>query len=300
MKFPLRLKRFGKPKSRTKKKSNHPKLVLIRQIVIGIFLALVLGGLVTGVWYGSRIEKLTIDEIQIIGGETINHTDIEVIVSQELAGSYYHLVPKGFAFTYPEEKIKNKILDIDRVKNVLVERVSGQKITIVFEEYKPIALWCEKLDSKECLFLDKQGFAFGKAPVLEGGAFLRFSEDGVVPEKGQTPFSVDFLNDSNNFIQMAYDGLGLNIIQIEKTADDELVYFISGGGKLKVSNRLTTEQTLENLRTILTSEAFSHIEPGNFQYIDLRYGNRVFVNEELAPTPVGEGASTTASTTVEN
>jgi hypothetical protein len=59
------------------------------------------------------------------------------------------------------------------------------------------------------------------------------------------------------------------------------LYHIAGGGIIKVTTRMTTAETLSNLKTILDSKEFSHLEPGNFKYIDLRYGNKVFVNEEM-------------------
>ena len=32
---------------------------------------------------------------------------------------------------------------------------------------------------------------------------------------------------------------------------------------------------------LLLPQNFRHLQPDNFQYIDLRFGNKVFVNEEL-------------------
>lgn len=290
------LSRFKRSKSRLKKRSANPKIFLIRQIVFGVLLLALLAGIGTGVWYGTRVEALTIQSIEIIGGETVDIEKVRVLAETELVGEYYHLIPKRFAFTYPRQKIHEAILAIDRVKNVLVDRTSGTDLVIVFEEHSPFALWCEHIDSKECLFLDRQAFAFGLAPKLQGGAFLRFSETGVVPQKNQVAFSAEFIQSTTAFIERVYATLGLNIIHVEKTSDEELVYYLAGGGTLKVSGRLSLEDTLENLTTILTSEAFDHLEPGNFQYIDLRYGNKVFVNEELE----SEVSTSTASTSTES
>ena len=65
------------------------------------------------------------------------------------------------------------------------------------------------------------------------------------------------------------------------------------------------DRVFANLSSVLESESFTHLEPGNFQYIDLRFGNKVFVNEELgvatsteselgsSTVTAGESASTT-------
>ncbi|MFT5037039.1 MAG: cell division septal protein FtsQ [Candidatus Azotimanducaceae bacterium] len=271
-----------------------PKQVLVLQILVGFSIAICIGLLGTGVWYGSRVATLTITDVEVLGGETIAHEEVLRLAYEELEGAYYKLVPRRFAWTYPEQKITERISGLERMKNVHVERTSGTSITIAFEEYRPFALWCEHLDSKECLFLDRDGFSFAAAPKLQGSAFVRFSYTDTIPELATFAFDGEFIKTTEEFITRAYDQLALNIIQVEKTAKDELVYHISGGGQLKVTQRMTTDETLDNLATILSSKEFEHIEPGNFQYIDLRYGNKIFVNEE---EPSLETASTTASST---
>lgn len=285
-------KRFPKTPSsrRTQKRSG-----LRRQIGVGVLLILVISLVLTAVWYGTRIARLTIIEIEVIGGETIDHTVLEELAEQSLVGTYYRLVPKQFAYTYPREVITERIKRLERVRNVEVKRVSGQKLLIVFEEYVPVALWCETLESTECLFLDHTGYAFAPAPKLQGGAFLRYSDVAEPVKIGVQPFDKEFIARTNNLVIATYDQLGLNIRQVIKTGPQEVEYHIAGGGVVKVSLLVSAEDTFENLATILGSKEFEHLAPGNFQYIDLRFGNKVFVNEEIAPTPGGEGATSTAT-----
>lgn len=289
-----------KRKTRTelaKKRSANPKIALIRRIVFGCLLFVLIGLCGLALWHGSRVDSLTIKEIEIIGGETIKHEDIEAIVSGELEGTYYKLIPRQFAWFYPKRTMIEKVSAVDRLKNVHIERYGGEKLLVVFEEYQPFALWCNSDFSSECLFMDREGFGFSWAPKLQGGAFLRFSERGREPERFTTGFPGEYIRDTEAFIQKVYDELGMNITHVERTGKEELEYHIAGGGKLKVSRRQTPEETFQNLVTLLTSDAFSHIEPGNFQYIDLRYGNKLFVNEE---DPSAATATSTASSTVQS
>ena len=55
---------------------------------------------------------------------------------------------------------------------------------------------------------------------------------------------------------------------------------------------MAPEETVANLRSILASDEFNDLQPGSFQYIDLRFGNKVFVNKE---DPSLIAASTTAT-----
>ena len=138
---------------------------------------------------------------------------------------------------------EGKVGEVDRLKNVHVERTRGESITVIFEEYRPFALWCEKLESTDCLFLDREGFAFASAPRLEGTAFLRFSETDRLPERFTTGFSGEFIRSTESFIRRAYDELQLNIIHVEQNSDTELTYHVSGGGELKVTTRMSQDDT---------------------------------------------------------
>lgn len=265
-----------------------PRRVLLKQLAIGFGLFVLIGLIVTGIWYGTRLTALTISTVDVVGGETIPHEVIRDIAEIHLDGVYLHLIPHRFAWLYPHDLIADAILRTERVKHVRVERSSGTVLAVAFEEYRPFALWCPGIDSNECFFLDREGYSFASAPRLDGGAFLRFSIDGVSPEANTQPFEATFIRDMTTFVSRVYDELGFNIIEVTKVAEDELVYHVAGGGQIKVSLRMSHDETYENLVTLLRSEQFGHLSPGHFAYIDLRYGNKVFVHE---------GVDDTASTT---
>lgn len=296
---------FRRPKKPRTRGTRSPRAVLIRQIVFGILLVLLFTALGTGIWYGSRVSALTIQNVEVIGGETIGHEALKQIAEEELTGAYYKLVPRRFAWMYPSERIASRISEIERVKHVHVERTSGKDITIIFEEYIPFALWCLPVQAGEtmpsdCIFLDHEGYAFGSAPKLQGSAFVRFSETDRAPEIGVVAFPGEFVRTTEEFIMRAYDEIGLNLIQVEKTADDEVTYHIAGGGELKTTLRMSSDETIENLETILASQEFDHIEPGNFQYIDLRYGNKIFINEEPVISEIETATDTEATSSTES
>jgi hypothetical protein len=79
---------------------------------------------------------------------------------------------------------------------------------------------------------------------------------------------------------------------------------IVDGGELKVTLTQEPQVTVNNLNVVLTSEEFKGVQPGNFQYIDLRFGNKVFVNEvplveltEAVPLPPLEGEEISSAET---
>jgi hypothetical protein len=88
--------------------------------------------------------------------------------------------------------------------------------------------------------------------------------------------------------------LRLPVAYVETDMMRDVFMGIAGGGEIKASLRYTPAETLSNLETILTSNKLDNLTPGNFEYIDLRFGDKVFVNKYGAPV-----ATSSATTTLE-
>lgn len=274
-----------------RKKVRKPLSTLQLQVIVGIVLAIMIALIVTAIWYVTRIESLQIKEVDVIGGETIPQSTISGMVDDELSGTYLHLIPKRFAPLYPKQAIAERIRKLDRIKNVDVEE-KDQKVTVAFEEYIPYALWCEKADAPACLFIDQDGYAFAEAPELEGSAFIRFVHEGIAPAKDTSGFDPQFMRDTRRFVDLLHDQLSLYVTIVTKIDPYDITYTVAGGGDLKVSQSMPIDRTFSNLKTVLTSEEFSHLAPGSFRYIDLRFGDKIFLNDH-----VGTGTTSTSTAT---
>jgi hypothetical protein len=270
------------------------KIMLLKQLGIGLAIFSVLGLIVTGLWYGTRINMLTLSAITVEGGETIPHAVVEEITRDTLEGKYMGIIPRRFAWTYPEDEIIQNILQIPRMKNPQVQRAGGKTLSIVFEEYEPYALWCRERASEDCLFVDSTGYAFGAAPKLSGGAFLRYRTLGREMVVGSTMAERSDIDTMERFVALVDENLNFSINQIETDTAGDVFYILAGGGEFKATLRDDAAKVFDNLRTILASKEFADIKPGSFQYIDLRFGNKIFVNEEV------DGAKTSTSTEVES
>ena len=269
---------------------------LLKQLFIGILLfSLVALGL-WAVWHLTRIPSLTITSVTVVGGQTIDPEVVRAKVEEQLEGEYFRLVPRRFTYFYPDDDIVAQVLTIDRIKNVKIEKDSRQGLTVIFEEYTPYALWCRLHEAEDCYFIDQSGYAFTKAPVLIGGAMVRYESIGKEPTRGVQGFSKEEIEFTRWFIDALETTLDLFVVSAAVDVSEDAYFTLSGGGELRVSMREDREDALENLLTILGSDDFAHIEPGNFQYIDLRFGNKVFVNEEIETVAENE---TAASTSVE-
>ncbi|MFM2339760.1 MAG: hypothetical protein RLZZ360_396 [Candidatus Parcubacteria bacterium] len=286
-------KKFAQPlKAKKPRRQWDPRTrAILRQIIIGLGILTMIGLLVTAVWYGTRVQFLTITTVTVGGGETINHETVKKAVEEVLLGDYVGLVPRRFAWTYPHEEILKRVVEIPRLKDPILKRVSGTELHLNFSEYIPHALWCKGRGSDDCYFIDSTGYAFTKAPKLDGGTLPRFHTIGTDATERTMMIPTEDLRAIEVMREALREELDFPIAFVETDMVRDVFLGLAGGGEIKATLRMTPEETVSNLKSILASKEFSDIKSGSFQYIDLRFGNKVFINEE-AP---GSRATTTAT-----
>jgi hypothetical protein len=266
-----------------------------RHIVRGLLSVCVLVILLYGAYYITRLQTFTITEVTVEGGETISHDEVRAQVENELVGNYFALVPKRFSYLYPHDRILEVLTKIPRIHNVEVVLQDRTSIHVTFLEYIPHALWCvyEREDTP-CYFITGDGYAFAEAPSLHGGALTRHSIEGLDEIKAGVVIDPAKLSEIDTFIKKIETELGLRVTSIVHKKNTDLEFLVNGGGTILVSSGKDFQTTFENLKSVLSSKEFEHIEPGNFKYVDVRFDNKVFVNEDFS-TP---GASSTATSTL--
>ena len=277
----------------TSGRSREQQAMIRRQIIIGVCLLVGLGVLLIAIWYGSRVERLQIQTIDVVGGITISHDQVREAVEAELEGTYYRLIPKRFSPLFPQEMIQTKVEETPRIKEVRLSKDGPQRLIVAFTEYRPHALWCT-VSSEECLFLDHTGYAFAPAPTLTGSAFVRYYLPDTELTAKANPFDDDVFRTTRAFIDRLQQELNLYVIKVTLEPAGDLTYQLAGGAEIKVSPRLTSEESITNLRTLFQNESFADLATGDFDYIDLRFGDKVFVSEEAFV-----GTSTATSSTPE-
>lgn len=264
-----------------------------RQIFRGLMRLAILGVVLTSVWYFTRLEFFTINEVTVTGGETIAHDDLRTRLTSELEGEYFLFVPKRFSYLYPHERMMEVLLTTPRIKSGDITRESRNTLTVSFEEYVPAALWCTKGPNEPCLFLDESGFAFAEAPLLQGGGLIRHTVEGKPAEPGTQVIEGSVLTNIHGFIQRIEHEHGLRVTALTHKENGDIEFEVNGGGQIFASGGKDLHVTFENLTSVLTSPEYEHIAPGNFNYIDVRFDKKVFLNEEFATTPA---ATTTEKT----
>ncbi len=289
-----------KIKSRRHKNSktylDQSTILVLKQVGIGFLVLLSISLILFLVWWSTRLPAVTLSEVVVEGGLTIDHTEVKRKVTEQLQGSYIGLIPKSFAYFYPKKAVETVVESVPRSKNINIFRQSGKTLKVTFDEYVPESLWCPINDSSNCLFLDADGYAFAPAPELQGGSLVRYYTTEREPKEKETPFSVTDFSATKRFVELL-ESIDWYVTKIEINQVRDVFYTLTHSGELKATLTDTPEKTFENLQTILNSKEFSHLKSDYFQYLDLRFGTRVFVNEELLNLTATSTASTTATST---
>ena len=276
--------------ARLRSRSTHVTLA-VKCVRIFVHL-LLLAILCAFIWYVVRFSIFSIARVEVKGGETISHDEITRIVESQLKGTYVLLIPKAFKYLYPKNNIIAEIERDERIYDVDIQITAENTLIVTFEEYLPEALWCLKDTEYTCYFLDSTGFAFATAPQLKGGTFVRYTftwKDRL--ERGYVLDSVSYIS-LNTFIKRLHENLHIRISEVVYDTHDDVTLFINGGGKILLSAKKDYNETFNNIATLLNSTEFKYLTPGNFDYIDVRFDNKVFLNEQTQ-----EPATTTVTTT---
>lgn len=280
---------FGKRKPFNTKDRKRRKLW--QRIGFGTVILIVVGGIYPLVFYSVRLPALTTTTIEVVGTETVSKDEVRMRAEELLRGTYFGFVPRRFSLALPTDEIVESIRTIPRVSDAFL---STEKNTLIIQvrEYIPDMLWCaNSTATSTCFYVDKNGGAYEKAPQLAGSTFMRFIVSDVEPKVGDS-----LLTDTSRSLLVAIAKIieerhEFHVSRIEYTKDSDAVLYLSGGGRLLVSTEGNLEEMYANLASVLLSDEYSSLTPGNFEYIDLRFGNKVFVQKEK---PI---ATTTVSST---
>lgn len=265
------------------------------KVLAGSTVTLVLVGLFFTVFKVTRIDALTISHINVDGLETLAEAEVTKKVDESLNGTYWGIIPKRFLYLYPSESILTTLKAIDRVSDASL-RTEQNALIISVTEHTPYALWCKAGDevSTDCFFTNDKGVAYEVAPSLIGGTMPRFYIEGREPKKDETMLSAELLTQLTSLSKSLEQTFNLRVQDFTVHQVNDVTLRLSTGAEIKIDTTDSIEQVFSNISSILSAKQFENLKTGKFEYIDLRFGNKVFVEKE---PPLDTASSTGQATT---
>ncbi len=287
-------------RKRKKRISIRPETyILIKQCIIGFFLFSLVGLIIYGIWYVTRLEQVTIDQVEVTGHQTVAEERIQQKTNAVLDESaVLGLIPNRFTFTYPRQQIEAVLQEIPRIAKVEIEIKNRTTVMVTVEEYVPDALWCDYDSLETCYFLNDEGVAFAPSPRLSGGSFIRYVRSGRDPERNLSLIEEIVLEDIDWFMFHLQQLFNFYPILIALYEDDRVVYTTADGRQILITLRQGVDETLQHLEVFFGSEEFLHLRDESFEYIDARFGNRIFLKEFPTEEEDEQGEDEIATTTI--
>jgi cell division septal protein FtsQ len=275
----------------------------IRRAIIAISFLLLSVFLIYGLSYLSNKQFLQIKEIEISQLNFINQDEVKNIVEEKIRNKkYLWLFSKSNSLILPRKAIKKSLKEkYYSIKNIDIDFVNFHKIKIKIIEHDPVAKWCDTVINESRYLGHEDEIEFSSVISdtninTDDATCYLLSEDGMVfieaLENYQNGFTEYFgLIDGNPLGKIfsnseEFKGLQdlikllkrLNIFSKEIWTKTGEVYVIvtSNNVELFIDSKDDPAEIFKNLEAVIEKDAINEAQFNNIDYIDLRFGNRVF------------------------
>ncbi len=229
-----------------------------------------------GVGYVTYLPQFAVNHVEISGADDIREDVLRAYIEAELFDGSNSFFSRENIFLYPRRSLEEGIQKyFPRIHSVSISRESflAQAIQVTIEERGPRARWCQ---GEWCYLMDDNGFIFAPEATSSPSTTL-YTFKGTLPSEG-APVGQKFLPDhlTGTFAlleSLTREGFAPTGVLVESGEDFSVV--LGQGYVLKVSFDENPEKIVHNLELVLSSDAL-HGREWELEYVDLRFGNRVY------------------------
>jgi len=239
-------------------------------LILVILALIVITGLLS---WGSRHPAFAVEGVEVNGTKELSRIEVKEFAEVLLNEDKWRILSRKNIFLYPRKQIESGVLEaFPRAMTASVSLSSFREPVVVLnvKERVPSALWCNGLD---CFLVDDSGFIFAEANELSLLKGFYVFEGGVV---GDNPVGLTLL--PNHFSRISklmneIESIGINVESMNIENDENYEIVGEDGMALRIKFAQTNEDVISNLRAIMGSSA---LREQDIEYIDLRFGNRVY------------------------
>lgn len=244
---------------------------IFRSVLFIVFLAVIFGGFI---WLTYQPSML-ISEIVVEGERVVEEEDVRQIALANIEGSKWGIFPKKNFLFVPTDRITLDVSALSpRIGNVRVKRNNLQTLEITVEERKPHIMVCS-LGMEKCFYADRAGFVFDEVPEgISRKLYTPYELQGSI-KLASTPITKDRILSAETMRRFLKGGgiIAESIVVFE----DHFEIILPDGGRI-IFDSEDIEETMNNFSSILESEDLEEADfsLSSLEYIDLRYGDKVF------------------------
>lgn len=227
----------------------------------------------------SYSPRFSFQHVIVMGAQFVPPDEVEALVRARLAESQRGFISGSTIFNYPKDDISAAIVnEFPRVSNVRLFKHSilSNEIVVELRERLPFARWCSENESALCYQMDDTGYIFDSEDILVPFITPYTFLGGL--EASSTPIGGTVAPGHMRGITALADVLGRSQyrptrIVIAKESDFSIE--TQDGLLLKFTYGSLPETLVRNLDLVFSSDALRGKE-AQVEYVDLRFGNRVY------------------------
>ncbi len=281
-----------------KRKQKKLKNILIISVSIFIFSLVV---------YLLNANFLSIQQIIVDDVEFSNRNEIELTIKEKIEGRYLGMFSRSNALIFSRTKIAREIkTKFPSIKDVDVDLKGLTTIRVELEEYVSTALWCDvpvtpantlthdvnedgteeekvsvipqtlsSFSNANCFFVNDEGTIFSPTKFDSNSDVIKtFGKITSDPIRQSYADKKTF----QELIEFSKLLRRLNIVadQIWTTNGEVYAFVTKEKVKIYIDSESDVVSMFDNLDTVMKRDAINQAQFSNIDYIDLRFGNRVF------------------------
>ena len=250
---------------RARRKRRRARLALVSLGALALLLAIVVGL--------THLPFLQVREVAVSGTTTLASSTIAAYIEEAIAGYYLLVVPKRNIFIYPKRAIADGLLKrFPELRAADVHAGSFRSIEAQVIEREPKALWCQ---GSQCFRMDQGGVVYAYASGEEGFVSYRGATVGEsLPRQYLSQEEFESLFALVDAVSQKLPETPVEVVAVDAQMDAEAV--LRGGFVLKFALGDAGGDVFERFTLALTSAPFAEHSLNEFEYLDLRFGDKLY------------------------
>lgn len=239
----------------------------------------VVAAMVVGV-AATLLPAVQLTDVRVSGLQTLDERDVRAHLAVSLGKKYALLFPRRSYFLLHTASLADGLRGaFPAIAGVDMEKTFPQILAVRITERNFWAIMCNTLQDVAplaCAALDETGFAYESAPLPQGNLILMLESDRPSLEVGETRIDEGLVREMQALQRGIREATGREVARFEvrdrvsgeiraRAADGFMIWFKRGDD---IANAMRV------LKKVLDAEIGNRRE--NLDYIDVRFGNKVF------------------------
>lgn len=253
-----------------RKKKQRKKQILIWSFVFLFILLLV------GIVYLLNLPKFQINQIEIQGTHLVEQEQIEQKVNTQLSQKILGIIPNSNVFIFSKTHLYNELIQNQAIREVDVYKKLFNTLYVVIEEHQKKTLYCENNTYQKCFFVNEEGLLYATVDT-----FIIPEQEIIIFIENKTKQIGDYISEQHVFKNLmqfikSIDQVELRIKSIVLLEDGVIELITREDSKIIMSVFDDFEKNFINLIALFEQEIFSKEKVREIEYIDIRFGNKLF------------------------